>query len=267
MAPAKVFTVVILCILVLSLGACNGGGGSPAAQLKIVSINLNPATANAGSVVQLTATYSGVSGGTSSLVKNWTVSSGTVSTTKPDFSLILRGTAKVASASSASTTASTVYWITPLTATSATVKLEVSGQSKTITANVTASPITMSVTDGTTAGTKVCTVSVTNITDLYQVAFRINYSSAWKPTDKVQGDFLGTPAQTLFLCLTNQNGFVPCALTRLGNVPGNDGSGDLAQITFAPATGTSSTHGASEQPFDLGLVMLRTSKDEPIALK
>jgi hypothetical protein len=266
MAPARVFLLIVLSALALGLSACHGGSGTPADQLKIVSINLNPATANAGSVVQLTATYSGVSGGTSSLVKNWTVSNGTISTTKPDFSLILRGTAKVASASSASTTASTVYWITPLTATSATVKLEVSGQSKTITANVTASPITMSVTDGETAGTKVCTVKATNITDLYQAAFRINYSSAWHPTSAVQGDFLGTPAQTLFLGLTNQNGFVPCALTKRGSVPGNDGTGTLATITFAPVAGASAVHGASDQPFGLGLVMLRTSKDGAIDL-
>lgn len=267
MAPGRVFVLIVLSALALGLAACKSSHGPAGPGLQIVSINLNPSSASAGSVVQLTATYSGASGGTGSLVKNWTVSSGTISATKPDFSLILRGTAKAASASSASTTASTVYWVTPLTATSATIKLEVSGLSKEITTSVTASPITMSVADGETAGTKVCTVNVTNITDLYQAAFRINYSSAWQPTAAVQGDFLGTPAQTLWLGLTNQNGFVPCALTKLGSVPGNDGTGTLATVTFAPVAGASATRGASEQPFSMGLVMLRTSKDGPIALK
>jgi hypothetical protein len=147
------------------------------------------------------------------------------------------------------------------------IKLEVSGQSKEITANVTASPVTMSVVDGTAAGTKDCIVRVTDITDLYQAAFRINFSSAWHPTAAVQGDFLGAPTETLWLGLINQNGFVPCALTKRGSAPGNDGTGILATITFAPVAGASAARGASEQPFSMGLVMLRTSKDSPIALK
>jgi hypothetical protein len=48
-------------------------------------------------------------------------------------------------------------------------------------------------------------------------------------------------------------------------VPGNDGTGDLAKITFA-ASGTSSARSVSNVPFELGLVMLRTSKDEAIPL-
>jgi hypothetical protein len=267
MRPARVLLLIVLSALALGLTACHGSSQPSTSGLKIDSINLNPSTANAGSVVQLTATYSGYSGDTGSLTKNWTVSSGSVSTTKPDFSLLVRGTAKAASASSASTNSSTVYWITPLTPTSATIHLEVAGQSKDLTTSVTASPLTMSVADGTVSGTKVCTVRVTSITDLYQAAFRINYSSAWQPTAAAQGDFLGTPAQTLWLGLINQNGFVPCALTKRGNVPGNDGSGTLATITFAPVAGASAARGASEQPFGLGLVMLRTSKDSPIALK
>jgi hypothetical protein len=264
MRIVRIGLVVLGGVLLLSLAACKGGGGG-GGGLTIASINLNPSPPVAGSVVQLSATFSGVSGSTASLIKNWTVSTGTVTSTKPDFALLLRATAKSPSSSSASTTAATVYWITPTAAGTATIQLSVQGTQKETTVNVTASPVSMSVTDGD-AGSKVCTVRVTNITDLYQAAFRVNYSSAWTPVSAAQGDFLGAAGDTLWLGLTNQNGFVPCALTKRGDAPGNDGTGKLAEITFNPVAGGSGWHGSSRTPFELALVMLRNSRDEPIAL-
>ena len=92
------------------------------------------------------------------------------------------------------------------------------------------------------------------MTDLYQAAFRINYSSAWRVDSVEQGDFLGPEAETLFIGLTNQSGFVPVSITRLGNAAGVDGDGVLATIVFEP-TGTAS---ASSVPFDLAAPMLIT---------
>lgn len=265
MGALKLLTLVVAGAMALGLAACNGGGGgSNNGGLRIVSLNLNPGSPTTGSVVQLSANFSGVNS-TAGLIKNWTVSAGSLSTTKPDFGLLLRQTAKAASESSASTTANTVYWITPTAAATATIKLVVEGVTKETSVGVTASPVSLSVANGD-SGTKICTVRVTNITDLYQAAFRVNYSSAWQPTSAVPGDFLGAENEILWLGLTNQNGFVPCAITKRGSVPGDDGTGTLATINFTPVSGASSARGASAVPFDIGLIMLRTSKDEGIAL-
>jgi len=57
---------------------------------------------------------------------------------------------------------------------------------------------------------------------------------------------------------------VPCAITRKGNVAGVDGSGTLATINFDPTAGTSAARELSAAPFELSLVMLRNSGDQPI---
>jgi hypothetical protein len=251
-------------LLALVLAAsCHGGGGAQA--LTISSINFNPATPAAGSVVELTASITAPGQNPDSLTKSWTVSAGTVSTTQPDFALILRQTAKGASASSVSTAAKTVYWVTPAAGGSATITLTVGTASKQRTVQLGASPVRMSVTDGT-GGQKICTVQASNVQDLYQAAFRINFSSAWTPVSAAQGTFLGAAGNTLWIGLTNQNGFVPCALTKRGNVAGTDGSGTLATVTFAPAHAGSAADSQTESPFELTLVILRDSQDQPIAL-
>ncbi len=264
MGAVRLLTLVLVGALALGAVACKGGSNPNTGGLRIVSLNFNPSAPTTGSVVQLTATYSGVSN-TTGLIKNWTVSAGTLSTTKPDFGLLLRQTSKTASESSASTTANTVYWITPTSATTATITLVVEGVTKAASSSVVASPVSLSVTSGD-GGSKICTVRVTNISDLYQAAFRINFSSAWQPTLAAPGDFLGAADQIVWLGLTNQNGFVPCAISKRGAAPGNDGTGTLATITFTPVAGASSARGASSVPFDIGLIMLRTSKDDTIAL-
>jgi len=242
-------------LLALVLAAsCHGGGGAQA--LTISSINFNPATPAAGSVVELTASITAPGQNPDSLTKSWTVSAGTVSTTQPDFALILRQTAKGASASSVSTAAA---------GGSATITLTVGTASKQRTVQLGASPVRMSVTDGT-GGQKICTVQASNVQDLYQAAFRINFSSAWTPVSAAQGTFLGAAGNTLWIGLTNQNGFVPCALTKRGNVAGTDGSGTLATVTFAPAHAGSAADSQTESPFELTLVILRDSQDQPIAL-
>nr|MDQ3024186.1 hypothetical protein [bacterium] len=96
-------------------------------------------------------------------------------------------------------------------------------------------------------------------------AFRVTYSSAWTPATVSQGEFLGAPADTLFFELHNQNGFVPVAVTRKGNAGGVDGSGTLAVIQFNPTGGTSNARDVSAVPFDLDLVVLRDSDDQPIS--
>lgn len=251
-------------VLLLALSACGGGGGSKA--VSITSINLNPGTPAAGTVVALSATISAPSGDPNSLTKAWTVSAGTLSQTAPDFSLILRDTAKAASANSLSTTAATVYWLVPASAGNATISLAVDTATKSRDVSFGASPVTLSVSDGAN-NAKIVTIQAHEVTDLYQAAFRVNFSSAWSPVQADPGDFLGADTDILFFDMTDRNGFVPIAITRKGGAAGVDGSGTLATITFSPAAGSSSASRAASDaasPFGLGLVVLRNSADEPI---
>lgn len=250
-------TVAVAGLLLLALSACNGGGGTTAVTIN--SLVFNPATIAAGSVIELSASISGAS---ASDVKTWTVSSGQLTATQPDFGFVLRGTAKSASASSLSTSNSKVYWVTPTTAGTAAVTLAVGAATRTQNVTIGASLVTMELTDGA-AGRKVATVRVNGVTDLYQAAFRVTHTSAWRAESVEQGDFLGNTADTLFLGLTNQTGFVPVSITRKGNVAGVDGSGTLARITFAPRA-TSSVREVSDLPFDIGLIQLRDSQDRLI---
>lgn len=242
------------------LASCGGGGGG--GTITVTAVNLNPASPSAGSVVALSASATGT--GASAAVKDWTVSTGTLQLTPPDFSLLLRETAlgRTASAASLSTSQATVYWVTPGAGGSATITCAIGQSSKSRTVTLGSSPVTLSVTDAA-GGKKTCTVAANNVTDLYQAAFRINFTSAWQPESATRGSFLGSAADTLFIGLTSQSGFVPVAITKKGEVAGADGSGTLATITFAPKA-ASGARQALDLPFELGLVILRNSQDEPI---
>lgn len=255
---ALVISVFVL--LALALAGCGGGGDQD--EIRVTSINVNPAAVTAGSVITLTASISAPGQSVSSLVKNWTVTAGSLTAEPPDFSLLLRQTARDVSAGSLSTTSDTVYWVAPATATATTISVAVADQSKSLQVAVGNSPVTLSVSNG------VCTVSASNITDLYQVAFRINYSSAWTPVSVVPGNFLGVPhgqqangadPEVLWIGMTNRNGFVPVALTRLGNADGVDGSGTLATITFSKGASSASSREVADVPFELGMLVLYDS--------
>jgi hypothetical protein len=254
----KTWVLALAGVCLLAAG-CNSPGDPPATVV-INSIVLNPGTVAAGSVIELSANATGAA---ASDIKAWTVSSGQLATSAPDFSFVLRGTAKAASASSVSTPNNKVYWITPVTAGTATLTVSIGTATKSQNVTIGASLVTMELTDAA-GGKKVATVRVTGVTDLYQAAFRVNFTSAWQPESVEQGDFLGNSADTLFIGLTNQTGFVPVGITRKGNVSGVDGSGTLARITFAPR-GTSSARELSAVPFDIGTIYLRDSQDRPIA--
>jgi len=250
--------IVVCLAFVLSLmAACNGGGGGTPT---VNGINIDPGSPAAGSLVQVTGDVSG--SGAGSATKSWAVTSGTLSATPPDFGLILRGTAKAASAATLDTTANTVYWLAPVGGGSATLTLTIGESTKTKTVNLGTSPISLTVANN--GSDKVVSVKATNVNDLYQAAFRVTYSSAWHPKSVSQGDFLGAAADTIFFEVHNQNGFVPVAITRKGSAGGVDGSGTLATITFEPSSGASSARDVSSVPFDLDFVVLRDSKDAPI---
>jgi len=100
--------VAVLAALVLSCGK-----GKQPSEISVVSINTNPATVSTGAVVELTASISAPGRSVSELTKHWSVTAGTLLATPPDFSLLLRGTAKATSESSLDTLASKVYWVTP----------------------------------------------------------------------------------------------------------------------------------------------------------
>lgn len=250
-------------LAVVLLGSCGGGGGGDG-EVRVTAINLNPAAVTAGSIVTLTASISAPGQSVSSLVKNWNVSAGTLTATAPDFSLLLRETAHGASAASVSTTSDAVYWVAPASGGSATISVQVAEDTESVTVTIGASPVTLSVTSGA-EGKKTCTISANNVSDLYQAAFRLSYSSAYRPAEASPGNFLGTADEILTLALTNQNGFVPMAQTRKGNVDGVDGSGVLATITFDPVIAASSVSQTAERPFVLEIMDLRDSNDQPIS--
>jgi len=253
--------LVLVAVVAVFLSACGGGGGG-ADTVTITAININPSTVAAGSIVALSASISAPGQSMSSLVKNWTVSAGNLTADEPDFSLLLRETARGASAASVSTTANTVYWVAPASAGSATVTVQVDDATKVLNVTVGSSPVTLSVTSGSGGG-KTCTITANNVTDLYQVAFRLSFTSAWSPDSVTTGDFLGAAADILELSMTDQNGFVPVAITRKGNVAGVDGTGELATIEFSPS-GSSSSVSQADVTFVLEIMDLRDSNDNPI---
>jgi hypothetical protein len=256
----KIAAVAGAAVLVLAAAGCHGGG-KPAPTVVINSINLNPGTVGVGSTVQLSASLTGAD---ASALKAWSVSAGDLSVTQPDLAFVLRSTAKSASASSVSTTNGTVYWTAPATPGGVNITLTVGSATKTLSVTVGSSVVSMDVTDGA-GGKKVATIKVNSVTDLYQAAFRVQFTSAWTPESITYGNFLGASTDVVTLGLTNQAGFVPVAISRKGNVSGVDGSGTLATITFAPSSGTSSVRGASSVPFDVTMVQLRNSQGQPIS--
>lgn len=250
-------------VLVLMVAGCGSGGGDD--EIRITSINANPAAITAGSVIALTASISAPGQSVSSLIKNWTVTGGILTADPPDFSLLLRQTARDTSTISLSTTSNTVYWVAPTNTSTITINLAVADQTKALQVSIGNSPVTLSVSNG------VCTVAANEIDDLYQVAFRISHSSAWTPVSIEPGDFLGVPAaegvtepEVLWLGMTDQNGFVPVALTRLGDVDGVDGSGTLARISFAKSSSTVATREVAEVPFEMSMIIMYDSTNRRI---
>jgi hypothetical protein len=263
MRVARVAGSVAAALAAVVLAACNNGGGG-GSQIVIVNINTNPVVVTAGSTVELTASISAPGQNVNELSRYWTVSAGALGEAQPDFTLTQRGTAALDDYSDdLLTTKSKIYWAAPATPGAATICLDIQGQSKTITVTVGTSPVALSVTDGG-SGKKVCTVQVNSIQNLYQAAFRVNYSSAWQPVSAAPGDFLGSANDILWLGLANQAGYVPCAITRKGSAAGVDGSGVLATITFAPVSGTSAAREAESIPFEVSMVQLKDASGQAI---
>ena len=241
-------TAITGILLLFALASCGGGGGS-SSQVSVTAINTGGGSISAGSVVPLSATISGGNGQV--MLKNWTVSAGSLMLNPPDFSLTLRATAKSTSETSVSTTGPTVYWVVPATAGTAQISVTVEGASRTLDVTYGASPVTLAVNSGSN-GQRIVTVSASNISDLFGAAFRVNYSDGYTPVSVEAGDFLGPANEILFLGLANQADFVPVAITRKNGASGKDGSGVLATITFQPAASASSAKGASQADgFDL----------------
>ncbi|MEZ5337910.1 MAG: hypothetical protein R3F46_06550 [bacterium] len=241
MIKRLILTAITGILLLCAAASCGGGGGGT--PVSITSINTGGGQISAGSVVPLSATLSGGNGQV--LLKSWSVSAGSLMINPPDFSLVLRETAKSTSETSVATTGPTVYWVVPESAGSATVTLKVEDATRSLDVTFGASPVTLAV-NSAANGQRVVTVSANGISDLFGAAFRVNYGEAYSPVSVEAGDFLGPAGETLFLGLANQADFVPVAITRRQGGGGKDGSGVLATITFAPASGSSSAKGASQ---------------------
>jgi len=267
MARYKFYLMNALALALAAMAlACGGGTPQPSTEVRIVSINLNPAAVVAGTVVELTASISAPGQSLAELTKNWSVTAGSITTTPPEFGLLIRATAQGAN-SAVSTTRNSVYWTVPAEAGPATVTLSAGEDTESKTVNVGDSPLTLSVST-TGEGNKLCTVRANDVSDLYFAGFRVNYSGGWNPVTADRGDFLGAEADTLFLGLTNQSGFVPVAVSRRGDAAGVDGSGVLATVEFAPVSQASSAnaidYGGPQRPFELSGAMLVTSAGSEI---
>ncbi len=250
-------------IVLAALAVAVSCGGSKADPATIVSLNINPSIAVAGGVMELTASISAPGKSVANMVKNWTVSTGTLSASPPQFNIDIRQTAQDIGAS-VSTTNSSVYWTAPTSPGSATITLQIEGDTESITTNVGSSPITFNITSGANE-TKVVTVRANDVSDLYYAAFRVSHSSNWFPASVEQGDFLGTTEETLFIGMTDQTGYVPVGISKRGDAAGENGSGTLATITFNPAAAPPAEgSSASSIPFEFGGVVLENSAGEKI---
>ncbi len=263
-------SAVLAVFVGLAVVGCGGGGGKPQPPppipaLSILSINTNPTTIHAGAYVELSATYNDPSLA-SGRVKIWEVSAGSLTEQPPDFTLLIRETAGVKSTSAIlNTTADKVYWRTPTSPGSYTVKLSVAQASKTSTFTVVASPLVLSV-QPASGGKTVVSVRANSVSKLYQAAFRVQYDpSRYTPIFAEPGSFLGTENEILFLGLLNQNGFVPVGITLKGDAPGKSGSGELARITFKPKTSSRNSSSLSLAGFDISFFVLLDEEGKPIS--
>jgi hypothetical protein len=253
----------------LSCGGGGGGGGGgnsppPTSDVTITNITYAPAAPATNSLVELTVVFTSKSP-PASLTKNWSVPSGVLQDTYPDFTFTPRAASAVGKKPSLSTTASTVYWATPSDPGSYNVSVAIGSARFSRAVTLTVQPIAMSVTTASD-GKKVAAVTAVGVTDLYQVAFRINYNATAYSIDKVTiGDFLGAPSNVLSLVVTSLPTTVAVAITKKGNVTGASGSGILATVAFKPRTGTSAVKSASVSPaLSVSVRSARDSKNREI---
>lgn len=244
--------------------SCNGGGGGhvyPPGTLPqsaaIQSLNISPSSVTTGTVVEITATYTNAAY-FEDQTKLWEATGGTMTESAPDFDMVLRGTAGIKSASATlSTVSSRVFWFTPSTPGSYTLKLKIGTASLSRTVAVTSSPIYLEVAPGA-SNTTIVRIMGRDVNDLYQGAFRIIFNAdRFTPTEAKAGSLLGAPADILFLGLTNQNGFVPIGITRKGEVQGVNGSGVIAEVTFTNKTASLTTSSLAVAGFEMGLYLIR----------
>ena len=262
------FSLAVIIVLAFA-AACGGGGKGPVVKpienptsSTIQSINFSPASITTGTVVEVSASYTNASAfeGAS---KEWMVGGGSISEQPPDFDLVLRETAGVKSASATlTTTAQEVYWLTPTRPGSYNVSLRIGNAYLTQTVEVTIAPVGLEIVPGT-GGSVIVRVVGQGVTDLYQAAFRVVFNaSIYAPTEVTPGTLLGGSDDILFLGLTNQNGFVPIAITRKGSVSGVDGSGVLAEVVFTPREASRAAASIGISGFELPRYVLRDSSGQ-----
>ena len=264
MRSTTYFLAVIFTIAVFA--ACGGGGKPPIVKpidtptsSTIQSLNFSPANVTSGTVVEVSATYTNASA-FESAAKLWLVGGGTLSEQPPDFDLVLRETAGIKAASATlTTTASKVYWLTPIKPGSYNVSLRIGNAYLVQTVEVTTAPVGLEVLPGENNSVIVRVVGQ-GVTDLYQAAFRVVFNaSVYTPTGVTPGTLLGSGSDILFIGLTNQNGFVPIAITRKGSAGGVNGSGVLAEVVFTPKAASRAAASIGISGFELLRYVLRDS--------
>ena len=233
-----------LVALALFVASCNGSskktdGGGGGGAVTIRDIILNPASPGASALVSVTLDASSTSLGIADRNKTYTTTGGTLYETEPDFALVMRGTAQSSGGSTLTTKQTHIYWVTPATTGEVTLTARIdtaSKERKVVIGNALAS---LSV-GADAEGHKVVTITANDVTDLFQVAFRVNYkSSKYTAVSVEKGDFLG--ADSLFIGEKDKTpgGVVAVSLSKKRGQTGADGSGVLARIVFAEKTASS----------------------------
>lgn len=268
MRSTTYFLAVIFTIAVVA--ACGGGGGKPPiinpgdppTSSTIQSLNFSPASVTTGTVVEVSATYTNASA-FENASKLWQVGGGTLTEEPPDFDLVLRETAGIKAASATlTTTASKVYWLTPTKPGSYNVSLRIGNAYLVQPVEVTTAPIGLEVLPGE-GDSVIVRVLGQDVTNLYQAAFRVVFNaSVYTPTEVTPGTLLGGNDDILFIGLTNQNGFVPIAITRKGSAGGVNGSGVLAEVVFTPKAASRAAASIGISGFELLRYVLRDSSGQ-----
>ena len=242
-----------LVALAVFVASCNGsskktdGGGGGGGAVTIRDIILNPANPGASALVSVTLDASSTSLGIADRNKTYTTTGGTLYETEPDFALVMRGTAQSSGGSTLTTKQTHIYWVTPATTGEVTLTARIdtaSKERKVVIGNALAS---LSV-GADAEGHKVVTITANDVTDLFQVAFRVNYkSSKYTAVSVEKGDFLG--ADSLFIGEKDKTpgGVVAVSISKKRGQTGVDGSGVLARIVFAEKTASSLSDGDLER--------------------
>jgi len=262
---------LLLPVIALSvLAGCNGGGSQAPDQdagsgvVSIRDIILDPASPGSTALVELTIDAVATVTPVSQRTKLYAASGGTLYEEQPDFSLVMRGSAQTNEPSTISTKSNRIYWITPASGGKVTLSITISGVNFNKEVVIGNSLATLSVGQDD-SGRKVVTVTASNVEDLFQAAFRVNYkTSKYTVVTVEQGDFLGSDALFIGEKSKTPLGVVAVSLSRKRGQGGVSGSGVLARVIFAEKEASAVKETSVSAAFSLEYITLLDSSGIPL---